>query len=156
MRISDWSSDVCSSDLAGADRPAAACLRPADEPEPSDFLGSCQAEATRLRRKGMEGNTEQGGGEYTGGFEIDGQPRSVAKYDPAEAVSGHMDPLPDRQHDLGMQPLFERRPCVAREPANRLRRIPPAGRRVSGAFGRRGETRLAARAEHRRVGPRCV
>src|SRR3546814_4898205 len=131
MRISDWSSDVCSSELA-------------DEPEPSDFLGSCQAEATRLRRKGMEGNTEQGGGEYTGGFEIDGQPRSVAKYDPAEAVSGHMDPLPDRQHDLGMQPLFERRQCVAREPENRLRRIPPAGRRVSGAFGRSGEHRLAA------------
>src|SRR3546814_10424440 len=43
MRISDWSSDVCSSDLVIAPDPAA----PAPAPDPADMATQCDADAAQ-------------------------------------------------------------------------------------------------------------
>src|SRR3546814_6075457 len=56
MRISDWSSDVCSSDLVGPDRAAAAWLR---GPGPRAQLGPPRALSAALRRRQHAGGELQ-------------------------------------------------------------------------------------------------
>src|SRR3546814_7106310 len=53
MRISDWSSDVCSSDLWRGKSPCQTCLPPADDPHPRTAYGALSSLQARTMAEGI-------------------------------------------------------------------------------------------------------